>query len=231
MKREPTADLVDSEAVYEQTYTPTFEVHVDGVKKAPSAAYLSLYDGGEEKFTDQACTIDETTFKITYEIASSYLTTTSETFQLKLKFTIGSKTYYALFPIEVVKNKIYHGITDDDLKDDDPDLADCLYSGQANFSKQIEAAFQFIKDALWDRRLRGYKVRDPNQINRLVKEKALELIYYSFFKQPDDRWFARYEIKRENFDVLLKTVILRYDADQDGTSDTVKFQHQTRIIR
>ena len=224
--------IIDSEAIYGINYTPEFYVSVGGVLTAPSSATLTLWYGGVAKFTDQVCTIDTAdTKKITYEIASANLPAKSEDYRLELKYVIGSTTYYDNFIIAVVEIKIYHSVTTEDLTEDEPDIKDHMYEGQSNYQVQIDLAFQEVKDALYDRRLRGYKLVDGRQLDRLVKLKAFELIYFSFFNSADDAWYRKYEIKRDKYELLLKTVILKYDSNQDGSVDKNVTHHQTRLIR
>lgn len=223
--------IADNEAIYEQDFTPVFTIYVDGVLTTPSSATLTLYDSGEEVITDAACTVSESADETSYTIDSSYFPNKDESYRIELKPVISGVTYYFNFLIKCVQTKIYHSVTDDDLKKEHPGIASHIWSTQTTYSTQIAKAFQVVKDDLWDRKKAAYLLVDGTQVDRLVIMKTWEIIFYDFAKETGDIWYDRAKKAADDYVELTKSIWLRYDADVDGHVDMIIDPAQPRIVR
>ncbi len=219
-------EFANNEALYEADYTPEIIISVDGTKTAPSSATLTLYNpGGEAIVTDRVCTINATTKKITATFTgvadTGEIYELSEDWRLLLSYVIGGVTYKLNLLFDVCRFILMNPVSDDDLLDQHPGLADDRWSTQTTFLPQIEKAFADIKRKLKERGRRARMMIDATQIKDLIVCHALELVFFDFAKSTEDIWWNRYLKRAEQFVADFEALHISYDSDESGTIDEV----------
>lgn len=224
--------LLDNEAIYEDTYTVEFELYVDGVLTAPSSATLSMWTpGNTQKVTDAACTINNTTKRISYTVTSTLMENLEEDYRLQLSYVVSSVTYKDNRLFDVVRFKIKCDVVDKDLEPVHPDLAGDLWNGKTTYATQIEEAFRRVKEDIKNFGNRPHLMVDGSQVKDLVIHKALAIIFEDFAKSPDDIWEFRAKRENERYTALLGRVELRMDTDEDKVIDTKKRFNTIHLVR
>ena len=225
-----SAELLNNEALFESSYTPEIIVSVDGVKTAPSAATLTLYDpSGTAIVTTRACAINSTTKKITAVFTggdgTGEIDEKTENWRLLLAYEIDvdsvAVTYQANFLFDVCRVILVNPVTDDDLKELHPGIVGEIWSTQTTYTAQIEKAFADIKRKLKERGRRPSMLIDGTQIKDLIICHALELIFFDFAKDATDIWWNRYLKRAEQFAADFENLHIVYDSDESGTIDEV----------
>jgi hypothetical protein len=126
-------------------------------------------------------------------------------------------------------------VSDSDLKVLHPRIVQDLWTGKENYSDQLQSAFgQLLRDLA----LKGLvSAQIPNSAaNReLAKQAVIRLalarIFLDFITEKDDKWSllrAEYLIEYQS---MLDSATLEYDADDDGTTDDGTVTTEVRFVR
>jgi len=210
-----TAKLVNSEALYQKDFEIKVYVYEDGVAITPSSASISirLSNSSDYAVEDESMTISSN--EITYTLSSSYIDDLLEDNIAEIKMIYNSNTYYFNFIFDIVLNRLYVNITDDDLKKYSPEMANQLWSSESNYQNQIEEAFNVIQRDLKNAGQRPYLLIDGSQIRELLIVKTFELIYFDFSKSEDDIFWSKYKDMQEKYSRLIQNMRYKVDTGTD----------------
>jgi hypothetical protein len=124
----------------------------------------------------------------------------------------------------------------------DPSYSSTITSGlkyviRPSYTTQVEKAFYDYVRPLLRKRI-GMSASgfiDSQVVNKLVINKALEIICFSKIEETDDAWDIRYKKFKEDFNSEYASFTEAYDYDEDGdisdTEDQSKFGFMTVKVR
>lgn len=226
--------LTEDQAQQSTAYGIEVKVYRGGSQIIPSAATITVKDPGGTALVEAASmTINAATGTLTYTLASTLTEDLGENYIIEVDYTASGESCQAVFFFDVVLQKLRVTVTDEDLRAYYPQIGDELWSEEASYAGQIEAAFLLIKRMIRDKGKRPEMLIDGTQLRELVIIKAFEMIFFAFAKNPDDIWWARHQKYAALFDQRFQALRIKYDEDESGTIDEDEAETfaQTRMER
>lgn len=218
---------------FEQAETFTLWCYVSGTAVECTSANVVCYghDGDElthdttgADFPSTACTIAESTpYAISFDLASDY-TKDDQEMNCFAEYTIvySTVTYIVRQPFHISNYKLYPLITDTDLSNIYPDIANWRWSGQSNYNIQIHLACDIITTLLEDKGLTPQNIYNPARMRMVETWKTLSIIFGNFIKEEGDLWDVRKRDADKNFDLCLQALLnsMHYDIDESKTIES-----------
>ena len=225
--------LTDNEVVQSYAYPIEVKIYKDGVQVIPSSSTITVKDpDGTAQVEDAAMSV-AVAGTMSYSLSSTYMATLWENAIIEIEYVISSVTHKMVRFFDVVLNKLRCGVIDVDLTKYYPQLGDERWSTQTTYDNQIEEAFRIVKQDIHNRGRRPHMLIDGEQVRELIILKALEIVFFAFFKDQSDEWFSRYEAIAERYKVESGKLIIKYDTDEDGLidDDEKETMGQIRFVR
>lgn len=216
-----TEVLTDNEAVKGEDYPIEIKVYKEGIQLIPSSALITIKDpDGSAQVTDQSMAIESGVGTMTYTFPAANTIELWENAIIQVVYTVSSVDYKLIRLFDVVLNRLTPAITDDDLKNHFPDLADELWENVTTYNKQILEAFREVKRDLKNKGRRPVMLIDGSQLREIHITKTFEIIFKSFFKTTDDMWYLLYKEMQLNYSTQFDALIIKYDENEDGVIDS-----------
>jgi len=189
---------------------------------AGSTAKIAISDpGGTAIVSSTAMTADLPYFTYDVDTDDTDDYPLDEGYVADIVVTHSEKAYPYRVLFDVVRSPFALMVGDDDIIAQFPSAASRLPSGQTNYSPQILLAFEEIKMEILAQGLRPALDFDPAQFRLPTIYLTLHMLHKNIWKkEAADRWqedaeywFTRYD---RMMTTALGTVVVRYDADEDG---------------
>lgn len=210
------AILTEEQAIENLDFPITIKVYESGSQLKPTSATLAIRDDQGAAVVTGTGTVDSSTGTITYTLLAANTNALWENAVIDLTYVISSATYKATFLFDVVLQQLVNSVTDDDLKNYMPDLADDLWATETTYSRMIDEAFRQVKRDIKDRGQRPSMIMDGMQVRELVITKTFQNIFFSFAKNTTDVWWARYREFESLYQSRLDGLLIKYDTNEDG---------------
>ena len=222
--------LLSNEVAFGMGATVQVQFYVGKTPTAPTSAKITLNDpNGTTIIDDQVMTIDGTLLK--YVLTADNLSIKSENYRIYIEYIYAGITYPANFLLDVVLTPLALSINDLDLQERHPNLETDLWTGQTNYSKQIDLAFDEVKTAIKHKGNRPDMIIDCKQIEKVIEYKAMELIFFDFSTSDEGVNWAKYKAYKEKYDIALNNLNIQYDANRDGIIEQAKTFNTIKLLR
>lgn len=198
----------------------TFEayVYVDGASATPTSPAYWIYDSGLSELATGTPTVASN--KMSFSILSTLFEEVEENCQVLWQFTAGAKINQYRFFFDVVNAKIANTIIVQDLLDMYDDLNSHRPAAVSTWAVMIDRAYEEIRQEIKNRGRRPYAMIDGMQIQPLIFEHALQLIFQRLMREPGDRWEGLRLLHEANYQRLLASLNIQYDEDSDLIPDS-----------
>lgn len=225
--------LTENQAVKTYDYLIEVKVYEEGTQLVPSLATITVKDpSGSAQITDVDMAI-ASGGTMTYTLDSGYTAKLWEDAIIEVEYTLSSVAYKAVFFFDVVLNKLKCSVIDADLQNHFPALIDEIWSG-STYDNQIQEAFRLVKRDIKNKGKRPTMLIDGEQIRELIITKTFEIIFRSFMKAEDDKFWLLYMEYKDIYSDKFKLLLIKYDESESGTieeSERRKSMGQTVFLR
>lgn len=193
-----------------------------------SASFVLYDSSGNEKDSGSITPSDNT---LTVSVSADTFSVVQENCRIEWTFTISSVERKINTFFDVVKWKIYNNVIDSDLKKYFPDLTDSLWTGETNFSDQINKAFEYVKIDIKNKGRRPYLIVNNDAVKQLIELRALSLVFLGFSREIDDNWIVKSKDFMSVYSDRFDSTVFKYDDDQSGTIDSETSFNSIRVKR
>lgn len=228
--------MIEAKFVYDEIFkakedTLKLLVYKNGVAVECTAASYILYNSGRTEIASGSITPTGTPAnELTVAVADTAFTEVEENCSIEWTFTADAEVMNFNSFFDVVKWKILLNVIDTDLEKYYPDIQDHLWSGQANYSTQIQLAWEYVKQDIKAKGRRPSLIVVDSDIKKLIELKSFVFIFDAFFRQAvDDVWLMRAQKAEENYRNQFDKTTLKYDESQDGIIDNPKGQNLGQV--
>lgn len=197
------------------------EVYQDGAAVECTVASYALYNSGRTEIASGSITPSGTPANtLTIPVASDAYENVEENNSVEWTFTVDLEVRNFNNFFDVVKWKIHANVIDSDLEKYYPDIQDHLWTGQANYSTQIQLAWQDVKRDIKAKGRRPSLIVVDADIKKLIELKSFVHIFNAWFRSAtDDVWLLRAQNAEVTYQEQFNKIELRYDESQDGIVD------------
>lgn len=218
-------DFVDrprAQVTKDRAYTLRLKAYSDGTQVVVTSGTISVKRPGGAALptavSDAAITVDGSG-NMSYELSAANAANLGANYQAEWTFTDGTTTWERIQLFDVVRFPLYNVVTQADLVLHHNDLTDVLFSGESTAQVYIEQAFQDVFQFIDAKGKRPWLVLSAEDLRRPIEHRALELFFFSRFKQEGDRWWLLMAHHRDAYATWMQMANFVYDGDDSGTAD------------
>lgn len=202
--------------------TATLDVifYAESVKQTIQSGTITIRKPGGEVVVDGAA-ISIVAGSGAYQLASSVADEYGSNWTAHWELTSGIGQHTCLQMFDVVRYPLQNPVEQTQLVRHHEDLADVLFSGQSDYSKQIELAFEDVYYMLESKGRRPNLVLSSEDLKRPIEHLSLHKIFLSRFKEEGDRWWLLADYHLKQYHAWAQSMNFVYDEDNSGTVDGV----------
>lgn len=216
------------------TDTLTVSFLVDGEPQTPTAATVEVRSPGDSVLL--AATSTGVTFGAGFaQLEQAWSADTypyDEFYRAEWTITYNSNTYQKRQYFDVVRRRFESGLTDTDLTDICPDLADQLPSGTTTFSKWRNRSWDRIRSmvrAHINKPVGAFAL--PELLFEAHRMLTLADFHRSISRREGDVFWAQYESYQDEFDAEIKAALSRAPVDEDQNKSIEKDEVRSQRFR
>ena len=223
--------LLSNEVAFGMGATIQLQFYVAKTPTQPTSAKFTLKSPSGITIIDAQDMTLLTDELLEYSLESTDIENLGENYRIYVEYIYSGVTYPVNFLLDVVLTPLVLSITDLDLQERHPNLADDLWTGQTSYETQIALAFDVVKTDIKNRGNRPDMLIDNRQIEIPIEYKSLELIFFDFATSNEGINWERYIEYKRKYSEFMSNLIVKYDSNRDGIIDSVESIGNLRLLR
>lgn len=183
----------------------------------PESASYTIYNPGGGIHTGPTSAVVSGTYAtVTFPSTGQWL----QGWRIEVTSTSGSLTWYNNIYVDTVKQELRPLLTDDDLFDAYPILTDKKWTGETDWRRQKQLAWDELFLSI---KARGFRPALTNPTSEELRQAHLNLtlanIFRGMFVEPGDRWYILYELHMNRYATTFEQAMatLKYDTGESLT--------------